>query len=53
LTTTCTYRNDSASPVRYGINTSNEMCFNFVTAWPANVLQHGTHTGGITNPCLN
>jgi hypothetical protein len=53
LTTTCTYRNDSASPVRYGINTSNEMCFNFVTAWPAGLLQHGTHTGGAANPCLN
>ncbi len=53
LTTTCTYRNDSATAVRFGINTSNEMCFNFVTAWPANLLQHGTSTGGSANPCLN
>ena len=53
LTTTCTYQNDSATTVRYGTNTNNEMCFNFVTAWPANLLQHGTHSGGVTNPCLN
>ena len=53
LTTTCTYQNDSANAVRYGTNTNNEMCFNFVTAWPANLLQHGTHSGGVTKPCLN
>jgi hypothetical protein len=53
LTTTCTYQNDGDAPVRYGTNTNNEMCFNFVTAWPANLLRHGTHTGGVTNPCLN
>jgi hypothetical protein len=27
-------------PVTFGPNTENEMCYNFVTAWPANALSH-------------
>jgi hypothetical protein len=53
LTTTCTYQNDTAAAVGYGTLTSDEMCFNFVTAWPANLLQHGTAMNGSTNPCMN
>jgi hypothetical protein len=53
LTTTCTYENDTAGTVRYGTGTNDEMCFNFVTAWPANLLQHGTAMNGATNACMN
>jgi len=53
LTTTCSYQNPGASTVRYGTGTSDEMCFNFVTAWPANLLQHGTAMNGSANPCMN
>lgn len=34
LTTTCTY----ATPTAFGEGTNNEMCFNFVTAYPAGQL---------------
>ena len=53
LTTTCTYQNDGASTVRYGAATDNEMCFNYVTAWPANQLKHVPNTGAVANPCMN
>jgi hypothetical protein len=53
LTTTCTYQNDTPGVVRYGMRTEDEMCFNFVTAYPANLLQHGTAMNGAINPCMN
>jgi hypothetical protein len=34
LTTTCTF----ATPTAFGEGTNNEMCFNFVTAYPAGQL---------------
>ncbi len=34
LRTTCTYRNPTAAPIRFGEKTENEMCFNFVVAYP-------------------
>jgi hypothetical protein len=34
LRTTCTYRNPSTALVRFGEKTENEMCFNFVVAYP-------------------
>jgi hypothetical protein len=34
LKTTCTYRNPTTSPIRFGEKTENEMCFNFVVAYP-------------------
>ncbi len=35
LTTTCTYDNASDKRVNFGERTEDEMCFNFVTVWPA------------------
>ncbi len=37
LRTTCTYKNDTSATVRYGGATENEMCFNFVMAYPIDV----------------
>ncbi len=34
LRTTCVYRNDTNATVRFGGATENEMCFNFVLAYP-------------------
>jgi hypothetical protein len=34
LKTTCTYRNQTTSLIRFGEKTENEMCFNFVVAYP-------------------
>jgi len=33
--TTCTYTNDTDRRVRFGERTEDEMCFDFVTVWPA------------------
>ena len=43
LTTTCTFENTGTTPVKFGEGTGDEMCFNFVTAYPAGAL-----TGGIS-----
>jgi len=53
LTTTCTFENDTAANVNYGTHTTDEMCFNFVTAWPAGALAHGNAMNGAENPCMN
>jgi hypothetical protein len=34
LRTTCTYRNPTSNVIRFGEKTENEMCFNFVVAYP-------------------
>jgi mono/diheme cytochrome c family protein len=41
LTTTCSYNNTTNGIVSFGPNTENEMCYNFVTAYPA---------GGLSGP---
>lgn len=38
ITTTCTYDNPNAYPVFFGEGTNDEMCFNFVLAYPVNTL---------------
>lgn len=38
LETRCTYENDTIMAVPFGEKTSDEMCFAFVTAWPAGAL---------------
>jgi hypothetical protein len=44
FTTTCTYNNTTNGIVTFGPNTENEMCYNFVTAYPA---------GGLSGPMGN
>jgi len=41
LTTTCSYQNDGIAPVGFGPGTNQEMCYNFVVAWPAGSLSTG------------
>lgn len=38
LRTTCTYQNPSSTTAYFGERTEDEMCFNFVLAWPAGAL---------------
>jgi hypothetical protein len=64
LTTTCQYDNTTDNTVTFGEKTSDEMCFNFVVAWPINQLVSpdvlggsffgggGTGTGAGDNHCL-
>jgi hypothetical protein len=49
LTTTCTYKNTSTKTVSFGEGTGDEMCFNFVTAYPVNGLGDGNRCMGL-NP---
>lgn len=39
LVTTCSYNNTTTGTVTFGPATENEMCYNFVIAYPANTLQ--------------
>ncbi len=41
LTTTCTFSNESTRLVTFGESTNQEMCYNFVVAWPAGSLATG------------
>jgi len=49
LTTTCTYKNTSTKSVSFGEGTGDEMCFNFVTAYPVEGLGAGNRCMGL-NP---
>ncbi|MDB4973303.1 MAG: hypothetical protein JWN48_1644 [Myxococcaceae bacterium] len=52
LDTVCTYENDTKSLITFGSLTSQEMCYDFVVAWPAGALGTG---GGIVdgpNRCM-
>jgi len=52
LTTTCSYNNTTNGIVTFGPNTENEMCYNFVTAYPAGALSGSGLGGGGINHCL-
>jgi len=49
LLTTCRYINTSDRLVSVGQDTQSEMCFNFVTAYPANALMSRNLLGGSTS----
>jgi hypothetical protein len=49
LTTTCDYENTSDAVVATGTDTKSEMCFNFVTAYPAGALMSKNILGGSTS----
>jgi hypothetical protein len=49
LTTTCQYDNTTDRVVSVGTGTDSEMCFNFVTAYPAGALASKNLFGGSTS----
>jgi hypothetical protein len=46
LRTTCTYQNTTSATAYFGERTEDEMCFNFVLAWPAGGLVDANGAGG-------
>jgi hypothetical protein len=52
LKTTCTFKNDTDKLVTYGSLTSQEMCYNFVVAWPAGALDTGGSLVEGANRCM-
>lgn len=46
LVTTCHYQNDTDRVITEGPSTDQEMCMNFLTAWPAGSLNNGTADDG-------
>jgi hypothetical protein len=38
ITTTCVYTNTTNRNVTFGMNTEDEMCFNFALYWPKGAL---------------
>jgi hypothetical protein len=54
LTTRCTYQNTTNNDVRFGQSTTEEMCFDFVYAWPAHALDNPDGAfGEAGNTCLH
>jgi Copper type II ascorbate-dependent monooxygenase, N-terminal domain/Copper type II ascorbate-dependent monooxygenase, C-terminal domain len=51
LQTTCSFMNDTGTFVPYGEATTNEMCLNFVLAYPPGALDTGSLSGG-ANRCM-
>lgn len=51
IETTCTFDNDGGF-YRFGQRTEDEMCYNFVTAWPVGVMESGGSLVGATHSCL-
>ena len=49
--TICTFEN-SGGLAHFGPNTENEMCYNFVVAYPAGALSNGRGFAGDRNFCL-
>jgi len=52
LKTTCFFTNDDDGLVTFGPNTDNEMCYNFVVAYPAGALDTGGSSLGGPNKCM-
>lgn len=46
IRTTCTFQNPGSATAYFGERTEDEMCFNFVLAWPAGGLTDANGTGG-------
>lgn len=51
IETTCTFNNDG-SFFRFGERTEDEMCYNFVTAWPVGGMESGGSLVGARHSCL-
>jgi cytochrome c553 len=49
IETHCTYENNSSEQVHYGERTQDEMCYAFVTAWPAGSLAPAFASRGPTD----
>jgi hypothetical protein len=48
VTTTCSYTNETTKNITFGESTTNEMCFNFASYWPAGALSC-SGGGGVPN----
>jgi hypothetical protein len=48
MQTNCYYNNTTDTKVHFGENTQDEMCYGFVTAWPANALVTDPATQNVT-----
>lgn len=51
LSTTCFFNNPGGA-ARFGTSTDDEMCFNFVTAWPVGQMETGGSLVGAKHACL-
>jgi hypothetical protein len=53
LQTTCYYNNTTAGPLGFGPSTTQEMCYDFLYAYPAHALDHPPLGGIITAAAAN
>lgn len=52
LIATCEFHNDTDRPILAGESSQDEMCVNFITAWPADALLTGRNGAGASG-CWN
>jgi hypothetical protein len=52
LTTTCTFKNNTARGIQFGTSSTAEMCYNFVVYYPAHALDGIGGIEGSKNMCL-
>ncbi len=52
IRTVCTYNNTTGGLVTFGSGTDDEMCYNFVMAWPIGALTNGESLTSTGNVCL-
>ena len=52
IVSTCTFKNDAATPVGFGTSTDQEMCYQFAVSYPAHALDNGVISLiGASNTC--
>ena len=52
MTTTCTFKNNTAASIGFGTSSTSEMCYNFVVYYPAHALDGIGGIEGSKNMCL-
>lgn len=52
IETTCTFDNSVGGVARFGPRTEDEMCYNFVVAWPVGGMDTGGSIIGVNHACL-
>jgi hypothetical protein len=51
--THCYYDNDSTTPIHFGERTQDEMCYSFISAWPAGALTPSIASSQGVNRCAD
>jgi hypothetical protein len=53
IRSTCSYQNQTGNIIRFGTNSSDEMCYDFVLAYPVGSLVSGVSITGTNSVCID